>query len=325
MPLPISALGNQLISFKPIYIDTRWLLSYAAGISDHNPAYLNTTSPKIRPTNDFHIQGVQGSHIIAHPIFIWAVEWQFMCLRASELYTVKNKPLQLSPKEKQFGGPVHYGEDIIIHRPIQATDEITSSCTLIELSRRKQGTVTNYKFQHKDKNNQPVATTWNIAYWRGVNLDTSSSAMEYEMPPLLPTFNDSTTPIYEIEIAIAPYEGIIYTECSRIWNPIHSDPATAKASGLPGAILHGTATMAKCVTQIINRHVVGQDPNKVRRVVVGRFVGVVLMPSILTMRVLQIVSWKKNTTAIHYDLINEQGVAAIQGGVVIFDGVASLL
>ena len=50
-----------------------------------------------------------------------------------------------------------------------------------------------------------------------------------------------------------------------------------------------------------------------------------LEPSVLTMRVLQIVSWKKNTTAIHYDLINEQGVAAIQGGVVIFDGVASLL
>ena len=36
----------------------------------------------------------------------------------------------------------------------------------------------------------------------------------------------------------------VYTECARIWNPIHTDVAYARAAGLPDIILHGTATLA---------------------------------------------------------------------------------
>jgi acyl dehydratase len=41
---------------------------------------------------------------------------------------------------------------------------------------------------------------------------------------------------------------LVYTECSRIWNPIHTNPAVATRAGLPRPILHGTATLAMAVS-----------------------------------------------------------------------------
>ena len=40
----------------------------------------------------------------------------------------------------------------------------------------------------------------------------------------------------------------VYTEGARIWNPIHTDAAVAARAGLPGIILHGTATLALAVS-----------------------------------------------------------------------------
>ncbi len=73
----------------------------------------------------------------------------------------------------------------------------------------------------------------------------------------------------------------VYTECARIWNPIHTDVAVARDAGLPDIILHGTATLALAVSGIL-RHT-GTDPRDVRRVT-GRFTGMVSLPSRLTIR-----------------------------------------
>jgi len=70
----------------------------------------------------------------------------------------------------------------------------------------------------------------------------------------------------------------IYSECARIWNPIHTDIAIARAAGLPGIILHGTATLALAVSCVL-RHA-GVDPRMVRRIG-GRFTDMVPLPSSL--------------------------------------------
>src|SRR5262245_63914545 len=51
--------------------------------------------------------------------------------------------------------------------------------------------------------------------------------------------------VLDIESVEVPYHlGHVYTECARIWNPIHTDLAVVRAAGLSGPILHGTATLA---------------------------------------------------------------------------------
>ena len=74
----------------------------------------------------------------------------------------------------------------------------------------------------------------------------------------------------------------IYTECARIWNPIHSDKAFALAAGLPNIILHGTATLALAVSKLVDEHLDG-DPTRVVRIG-GRFTGMVLMPTVLCLQ-----------------------------------------
>src|SRR4029077_6419959 len=58
---------------------------------------------------------------------------------------------------------------------------------------------------------------------------------------------------WSTEVAISPTLAHVYTECARIWNPIHTDRAVARAAGLPDIILHGTATLALAVSRAL-RH-----------------------------------------------------------------------
>jgi acyl dehydratase len=80
------------------------------------------------------------------------------------------------------------------------------------------------------------------------------------------------------EIAVAATAAHVYTECARIWNPIHTEPEYARKAGLPGIILHGTATLALSVSKVIQTM---KTPVKRVRC---RFAGMVLMPSTLTVR-----------------------------------------
>src|SRR6185295_14411140 len=73
-------------------------------------------------------------------------------------------------------------------------------------------------------------------------------------------------------LSVAATAGHVYTECARIWNPIHTDPEYARAAGLPGIILHGTATLALSVSRL----------TKAAKRVRCRFAGMVLMPGTLT-------------------------------------------
>jgi acyl dehydratase len=66
---------------------------------------------------------------------------------------------------------------------------------------------------------------------------------------------------FDVTLADAP----IYTECARIWNPIHTDPRVAERYGLPGPVLHGTEILARAVS-ILKNDVVHATADAVSRV-----------------------------------------------------------
>ena len=86
----------------------------------------------------------------------------------------------------------------------------------------------------------------------------------------------------EVEVAVDRFAAHTYSECARIWNPIHTDSAHAAAHGLPGIILHGTATAARALTVVVNGPLDG-DPTRVTGMSC-RFTSMVLMPNTLTIR-----------------------------------------
>src|SRR5260370_1297030 len=101
----------------------------------------------------------------------------------------------------------------------------------------------------------------------------------------------------------------VYSECARIWNPIHTDIAVARAAGLPGLILHGTATLALAVSQVIKQDL-GGDPARVSELA-ARLTGMVRMPSTLTVR-----GRGRAGDVIAFDAVDERGEAVLSDGIV---------
>jgi acyl dehydratase len=101
----------------------------------------------------------------------------------------------------------------------------------------------------------------------------------------------------------------VYTECARIWNPIHTDLAVARSTGLPGLILHGTATLALAVSRVVTR-ALGGDPGGVR-LVRGRFTGMVSVPSRVLVRGLG-----SDGATIAFDVVTDAGRSVLDGGAV---------
>lgn len=113
------------------------------------------------------------------------------------------------------------------------------------------------------------------------------------------------------EVRVAANAAHVYTECARIYNPIHTDIAHARAAGLPGIILHGTATLALSVSRALAAS--GADPAHVRRVQC-RFTGMVLMPATLA------VLGKRHAESLSFETRGPSGEAVISRGRIELDG-----
>ena len=135
-------------------------------------------------------------------------------------------------------------------------------------------------------------------------------------PPAVVGANGETAPFAEIPVPVAANLAHVYSECARIWNPIHTDVEVARRMGLPDIILHGSATLALAVSRVVD-HAAGGDPNRVRRLG-GMFRGMVLMPSEIRLRLLadetgddgRVVAW---------DVLDAEGRPAITKGFVVLE------
>jgi acyl dehydratase len=109
-------------------------------------------------------------------------------------------------------------------------------------------------------------------------------------------------------VSISPTLAHVYSECARIWNPIHTDAAVARAAGLPGIILHGTATLALSVSKVLQHEGVDADASVAR--IACRFGAMVPLPSTLT-----VVGWRAaGERVVAFRALTEDGRAAIRDG-----------
>ena len=171
-----------------------------------------------------------------------------------------------------------------------------------------------YRLDTVDSAGEPVATTVQGGMYLGVPV-IGEDVVEYPSPPVPPV--PGGEPRSATEIAIGGGDAHSYTECARIWNPIHTDRAVARSAGLDDIILHGTATLAHGVSEVVRREADG-DPTRVRRIV-GQFRAMVLMPSTITVRILGRVRVDDRTDAVAFDVRNEQGGAAVDNGVIVLE------
>jgi acyl dehydratase len=168
---------------------------------------------------------------------------------------------------------VHAQHDLTVQRAPRAETLKISGQVVVALQKRP-GVLVVFRFTTRDAKGGVVTTTDFSALYRDVKLDGGDRAIAQVEDP--PRHEKKLEP--NGEIAVAATAAHVYTECARIFNPIHTDVAYARAAGLPDIILHGTATLALSVSRILKS--LRANPASVRRVRC-RFSGMVTMPNTL--------------------------------------------
>lgn len=295
MNIPASVIGLR-VGPREQPIDARWLMAYSAALGESAPEYFDTARPG----------GIAG-----HPLFPVCYEWPLaLDVRAKAL-----------PDEVAVRG-VHATHRLVVHRPPRAGDRLSTTATVARLERRSPGAYLVLRMETVDAAGRPVTTTEYGSLYRGVDCNPPLSPMgrgqgeggkgeggKGEAPGVEGTWST--------EVSISPTLAHVYTECARIWNPIHTDRAVALAAGLPDIILHGTATLALAVSQALPRH-----PRGVAAVVreLGcRFGAMVRLPSRLTVRG-GLPRSAAGGTEIRFEALAEDGGPAVRDGYVVVEG-----
>ena len=294
MPVPTALLD---LAVDPVVhdVDLRWTMAYAAALGDHNDRYFDTMQPDV---------------VVAHPLFPVCPEWEAIVASRS-----KSSTIGMTTAEVLTG--VHAAHDITIHRLVRPGDRLTTQLQIVALTDIGPGAKATTRLVTVDADGQPVATTTQDAIYLGVPTDDVHQLDP--MPPAAIAGSERTGAPSTFSLDIAAGAAHTYTECARIWNPIHTDRAVALAAGLPDIILHGTATLAHGVTAVVDA-CAGGRPELVRRIT-GRFAAMVAMPSTITINVWPGTLTPDGTTTVPFEVLNAQGDAAVKDGLIVLGAI----
>jgi acyl dehydratase len=294
MKLPSGHVGTRV---GPLVqeIDARWLMAYAAALDDPRPEYLDTTRP----------QGVIG-----HPLFPVCYEWPL----AVELREAMSPDVAVRS--------VHATHDVRVSRPVRAGDRLRTTATVSSAAPRSPGAYVVTRFVTVDASGDHVSTTEYGSIYRGVACESrtagpaSSAAPELAATAPFPARRSPARPDWSVAIPVPAGLAHTYTECARIWNPIHTDKAVAQSAGLPDIILHGTATLALAISAVL-RH---SAPDRIGHVsrIACRFTGMVRVPSSITVE-----GWAEpdpERPAVGFRVLAADGRPAVSDGRLLWSG-----
>jgi acyl dehydratase len=263
-------------------IDARWLMAYAAAAGLHRPSAFDTTA---------------AAGPLAHPLFPVCYEWPLL---------VEIRARAIGEAAAPFG--VHASHRLTLHRLPREGDDLTSTARVTAASARRSGTLVMVRLDTRDARGGLVSETDYGSLYRGVALGDAAPGDAPLLPARPPAPPAAPPPRWTERVDVPYHLGHVYTECARIWNPIHTDLAAARAAGLPGPILHGTATLALAVSRLVERDL-GGDSGAVRGIA-ARFTGMVPLASTFTVH-----AGPRHPDHIAFEAVDAEGARVISEGV----------
>jgi acyl dehydratase len=283
MPLDAALVGLEFGRIDAM-CDARWAMAYAAGVPDERPELYDTTAD-----------------LVVHPLFPVAAEWELL---------VQHRSVSSAMESHEIVRGVHAAHDLIIERPIPIGERLTIAARVVAVDRRSAGASQQTLLEATGADGDVVWRTLLTSVFRGVELDGEPTAVDLEWPALPPRAVVGGTSLATRSSQVRSIDAHVYTECARIWNPIHTDVAVARAAGLAAPILHGTATLARAVTMCAD--ITGGRLEDVARIG-GSFGAMVALDSTIQIRVLDQVDG-----TVWFDVVNHEGQRAIRDGCIQF-------
>lgn len=288
MPVSSRAVDHRPRSWSG-RVDARWSMAYAAGLGRADDHYLDTS---------------RAGGVVAHPVFPVAPEWQLLVDPQARL------ELGLTADERARG--VHAGHDLLLHQPLQPDVDITVTATVVGVERTPPGARVTVRFDAAGNDGAAQWTTWMPTLYRGVEVD-GPDVVPTRPAPLPGAWPAGEEPARVVAIPLDRGAAHVYTECARIWNPIHTDVGVARRAGLPDIILHGTASLAHGVSAVLDA--TGAPPTAVRRLG-GSFRAMVELPSTLRIEVASPTA-HDGGRLVRFVVRNQAGGEAVRDGVVL--------
>ncbi len=285
------------IKFKPYRteITQRMINNYAAAVFDSNPVYLD----------DRRKEG-----LIAPPTLAAAVTWPII----ANIYDYADLGF---PPEALFR-IVHYSERLLIHRHLVPGDRITIEGEVAAVIPEKRGTHVVFKLPAVDRKGEPLFTEYVGGMMRGV--ECADKGRGAENIPALPRAQKGE-PLWEVSIPVRREDCYIYEGCADVPFPIHTSPAFAESVGLPDIIYFGIATLARAISELVNRDLEG-EPSKICELSC-LFRGMVLPESVVRVQLLQ-KEEAEPCGRLLFRVLNKDGKEAVSGGQLLFRSAGQL-
>ncbi len=287
MPIRSAAVGSESEAQR-LDVDVRLAQAYAAGIGDRNPRYFDDAVP---------------GGAVAPPAYCVSFEWPaFLSLGRLDSFGVA--------RDERLRG-VHALQDSSFFRLVRPGDALETRARVVEVRTTRAGAYVGVRIDTRDaRSGETVVTSHYGSLYRGVGVDGGDACSD-GIPPW-PGPPPSGAPTLKVAIPIAPEAAHVYTECARIWNPIHTERRVALEAGLPGIILHGTATWALAAREIVDRLAEG-DPARLRRLS-GEFRGMVIPGETIELE-----ATRGGDGQVAFVVRNARGEAAVANGRALLD------
>lgn len=225
MPVQRSAMAYS--ERVTVQISTRWCLAFAASLGFDGAEFMDDSR--------------RGGATVP-PCFCVGPEW---LLAGGE-----GRIIALGVTGGERRRAVHALQDSTFHRPFAVDRDVVVTARIDEIRPTSAGAYVATLLETSDaETGEPIVTSRSAVIFRGVGVEgddaprrASAAAMEAPVPSAVAR---------RWTVETSPTLPHIYSECARIWNPIHTERAVAHAAGLPDIILHGTATWGLAMRQII--------------------------------------------------------------------------
>ncbi len=197
---------------------------------------------------------------------------------------------------------VHYEQDIVLHRPIEAGLTLVSRATPVALLPRPNGTSLVIRAETFEEGGTLIAEHYVTEFFRGI--EAAAGRGERAPDHRLEVEGD---PLAEISYPVASDQTIRYAKASGDDFAIHLDDEFARSVGLPGRIVHGLCTMAFTGRAVLEAAGI-DDPGAVRRLAV-RFSAPLFPGDTLTTRI-----WRLRDGVYGFEAAGSDGAAVIKDG-----------
>ena len=286
---PSSLVGEYGIA-RSFELTPRRCTAFAAGVGEEGARYFDDTA---------------AGGLAAHWGLAFAMQWQ-------SHYT-PGRPYDVNgPMWRHL---LHAGSDLRMRRAFRVGEVLTCQGVTTAVQAIKPGVQWLQRYTMRDRRGAVVADLGHSAIIRGAavegperNVDDWRADWEARAEA------GKGAALWEAELAVPPTAPHVYTECARIWNPIHTERGVAIAAGLPGIVLHGTASLCMAVGVLVGREL-GGDGERVRRVA-GQYRALVVPGRPLLVRCLERREGPAGAVSLRFEALNDAGDRAIAGGVV---------